>query len=84
MMRPPEAGGTVIVRLSSVSRDLRVQVAEQIIERGRLRGIDAFDLMAVAYSAKPDATITVSAEKARRVLDDGKLPAGPMPRVWAW
>lgn len=77
-------GRRVLVRLSDVPRDLRVAVADTIIEKGKLRGIEAADLMLVAYSGKPDAKIFVSPEKADRVIRQGKQPQGGNLKVWAW
>lgn len=76
-------GGRVVVRLSEVHLDLRLEAAEKIIERGALRGVDAAEIMLAAYHPRP-CHILVPPEKAVRVLRERKLAAGAMPKVWTW
>lgn len=76
--------GLVTVRLSEIDRDLRMEVADTIIRRGGLRGIDATDYALAAYAPEQDPEIEVPAEKAYRVLVDRRPALGSTPEVWKW
>lgn len=82
MVLNPSGNGRVLVRLSAVPRDLRVEVADAIIRRGRLRGFDAAELLIFADRPVQNPSLLVPVDKADRVLRDGKLPRGSMPPVW--
>lgn len=79
------AGGkVVVVRLADVDRGLRMKVADEIIRRGKLRGMDAAAIALAAFAPLENPAIVVDAEKARRVLVDRKIALGSMPQVWTW
>lgn len=82
-MPTPSEAGTIVVRLSAVPPALRMEVAEKIVVRGRLRGTAAAELYLAAHRPLLDPAITVTREKADLVLA-GKLPRGQMPKVWKW
>lgn len=71
-----ETGRRVLVRLSDVPVDLRLEVADTLIEKGRLRGDDAIALKAAALVPVHDPVAWVPWEKARLVLREGRLPTG--------
>lgn len=76
----------VVVRLSQISPDLREAVADQLERRwirAGVRGEDLLRLRVAARDAFPDAELEVPAEKAWRVLIDGKQPKGPTPTWFA-
>lgn len=75
---------TVIVRLSDVPLDLRMKVADQIVKRGALRGLEAAELMLAAHRPVENPILRVTPDKATRVIKDGRLPLGDMPKVWTW
>jgi hypothetical protein len=77
----PEGAAMVVVRLSSVPRDLRVEVAEKLIEKNGLPFSEAILLKMAALNPKQDPEIVVTPEKAERVLA-GRQPVGP--GEWQW
>lgn len=83
-MSATAGAGKALVRLSSVPIDLRVEVADKIISRGGLRGMDALAYMLAARHPLQDPLIAVPVEKANRVLRERKQPLGSLPPVWTW
>jgi hypothetical protein len=80
----PGGAGRVVVRLSEVDQHLREKVAEEIIRRGRLSGLDAVAFAFAASHPAHDPEIEVDGEKAFRVLVERKQPRGQGVRVWEW
>lgn len=72
-------GRRVPVRLSQVCKTLRVQVAEEIIKRGGLRGLDAAVMAMAGYRPEEDPVLWVPVEKADRVLREQRRPPGQTP-----
>ncbi len=72
--------GKVLVRLADIDVDLRMKVADHLIRTGRLRGVQAMLLSMAADQPVQNPMLRVSAEKANRVLRDGKLPIGAFPK----
>lgn len=69
----------VTVFLSQVPQKLRLQAADQITRQSGLTTFAAIDLSMAAAAPAQDPSITVSAEKARLVLEQGRFPIGPWP-----
>jgi hypothetical protein len=74
----------VIVRLSDVPKQLREKVADTIIRRGRLAGMDALEFGIAKMARRQDPVLRVPAWKAELVLREAKQPPGDMPKVWDW
>ena len=74
-----EADGMVTVRLSQVSKSLRLQAAETLTRKAGLTTFAALELSMAAAAPVQDPCITVSEEKARLVLEQGRFPIGPWP-----
>lgn len=78
----------VTVRLSEINPELRLAVADTIVERGLRRGTldarTAGQLRLAAAFPIDDPQLTVPADKAYDVLVNRRQPPGQMPRVWTW
>jgi hypothetical protein len=82
--QPPEEGRRVLVRLSDVPLPLRITVAEEVVRRGKLRGLEALTMMMAAQAPSRATMLYVPAPKAERVLREGRRPLGATPAVWSW
>ena len=74
-----QEGRQVIVRLSDVPPRLRQTVADELVRREKLRGLEAAEMFLAAYEA-PSAQLRVPAWKAELVLREGKRPPGQTPK----
>lgn len=75
MLTQPRTGqrDKVRVRLADIDIELRAKAAERLIKDGRLRGVDAMLLGLAADKPIQNPEISVSGEKAWRVLVEKKL-----------
>jgi hypothetical protein len=74
-------GRMVEVRLSQVPQELRRQVADIVIEKTGLAGVQALEVQLRAFTPRQDPSIFVPAEKAELVLA-GRLPTGGWHGKW--
>jgi hypothetical protein len=74
-----EAGEVVVVHLSQVSQELRLQAADVLIRKAGLDTFAAIELSMAAAAPVEDPYLVVPAAKARIVLEEGRFPVGPFP-----
>lgn len=69
----------ITVRLSQVPQSLRLQAADILTKKAGLTTFLALELSLAAALPIEDPELLVPADKARRVLVEGRFPVGPFP-----
>lgn len=84
MLSPDRTVGreSIVVRLADVPIDLREQVAEKLIARAGLSGVDELEMRLAAIRPVENPELTVAVDKAEMVVLRGRQPTGA--GVWAW
>lgn len=77
----PLAGRVMQVSLAQVNKELRIRVAEELIELFNLKAMEAFKLRYAAEDPIENPKIEVPARKYVTVIINEKLPPGKYPII---